>query len=332
MKEELLIHTALDQLEHVAGIRAHFEQKHDEGIDAVIRFTYDNKQYMAVIEAKKEIRGHQLPQLEQLKKQYPNLLVVAENIYPKMKQELKLQGINYLETSGNVFLKDKGLFVLIEGQIAKTIEKAKIGRAFTKTGLRLIFQFLTNEDLVNLTYREMAEATGVGFGNINIIITDLKDQRFLIPLDKHTYQLNRKKQLLEKWMVGYEQKLKPDLHIGNFRFANNKDFTDWKAVELRTDKTLWGGEPGGNMLTNYLLPGKLTLYTIEKRAELMKHYKLLPDNQGNIEVYQRFWKYEEIKRAYVPTLLIYVDLMLTGERRCIETAQKIWDEKLEGKF
>lgn len=332
MKEALLIHTALDQLAYTAGIRAHVEKKHDVDIDAVIRFKYGNKQYKAVIEAKKEIRGHQLPQIEQLKKKYPNLLVVAENIYPKIKQELKLQGINYLETSGNVFLKDQGLFLWVEGQAGKTTENAKIGRAFTKTGLRLIFQFLLNEDLVNLTYRKMAEATGVGFGNINIIMTDLKVQGFLIPLDRQTYRLTGKKQLLEKWMIGYEQKLKPDLHMGNFRFANDKDFTDWKAVALKPDKTWWGGEPGGNRLTHYLLPGKLTLYTIEKRAALMKDYKMLPDDQGHIEVYQKFWKYEETKDANVPTLLIYVDLMLTGERRCIETAQKIWDEKLESKF
>lgn len=332
MKEELLIHTALEKLEQDAGIKAQLQNKHDNDINATIVFAYDNRQYTAVIEAKKEIRGYQLPHIEKLKKQHPNLLVVAENIYPKMKQELKQLGINYLETNGNVFFKDKGLFLWIECQVAKTTEKPKTGRAFTKTGLRLIFQFLTNEDLINLTYREMAEATGVGFGNINIIMTDLKEQGFLVPLDKQNFLLARKKQLLEKWMIGYEQKLKPGLYIGNFRFVNEKDFIEWNVLELKQDRTWWGGEPGGNMLTNYLQPGRLTLYTLEKRAELMKNYKMVPDANGNIEVYQKFWKYEEVKDAFVPTLLIYADLMLTGERRCIETAQKIWNEKLESKF
>ena len=133
MKEELLIHTALEKLEQDAGIKAQLQNKHDNDINATIVFAYDNRQYTAVIEAKKEIRGYQLPHIEKLKKQHPNLLVVAENIYPKMKQELKQLGINYLETNGNVFFKDKGLFLWIECQVAKTTEKPKTGRAFTKT-------------------------------------------------------------------------------------------------------------------------------------------------------------------------------------------------------
>ncbi|MDH7462615.1 type IV toxin-antitoxin system AbiEi family antitoxin [Chitinophagaceae bacterium 26-R-25] len=331
MQEELLINNALERLEALTGIKAYLEENQDNGLDALIHFTHENRKYNAFIEAKKEIRGHQLPEIEALKKQQPNLLIVAETIFPKIKQVLKEQEINYLETNGNLFIKDKGLFMLIEGQVTKNTEKVKTGRAFTKTGLRLIFHFLINEKLVNQTYREMAANTGVGFGNINIIITDLKEQGYIIPRDKQNYLLDKKKDLLDKWIIGYEQKLKPNLHIGNFRFINEKNFPNWKKVELRPDRTWWGGEPGADLLTNYLQPGKFTLFTIEKRAELMMQYKMLPDAKGNIEVYQKFWN-DKLGNATVPPLLIYVDLMLTGEPRCIETAKKIWDEKLEGKF
>ncbi|MFX8984348.1 hypothetical protein ABTN17_20385, partial [Acinetobacter baumannii] len=88
----------------------------------------------------------------------------------------------------------------LEGQKNTTETKEKTGRAFTKTGLKLVFHFLLNEAFINLTYREMAHRTGIGFGNINIIINDLKEQGFLLQVNKQEYKLNNKKELLQRWM------------------------------------------------------------------------------------------------------------------------------------
>jgi hypothetical protein len=141
-----------------------------------------------------------------------------------------------------------------------------------------------------------------------------------------------KKELLNKWMDGYEVKLKPDLLIGTFRFLNVEDFLNWKTLPIQGKKTWWGGEPAGDLLTNYLRPGELTLYTIEKRNELIQRYRLAPDEKGNVRVYQKFWQYDDTKESVVPPLLAYADLMNTGDRRCIETAQKIYDDYLRDKF
>ena len=41
---------------------------------------------------------------------------------------------------------------------------------------------------------------------------------------------------------------------------------------------------------------------------------------------------QEVNDNTVPPLLIYTDLMNTGDHRCIETAQKIYNELFKEKF
>ena len=112
-------------------------------------------------------------------------------------------------------------------------EKGKGNRAFTKTGLKVIFHFLFNENIVNQTYREIASLANVGLGNINYVINGLKELGFLIKLDKTNYKLRNKKELLNKWIDAYDERLKPAIKVGTFRFLKQDDFTNWKMIPLR---------------------------------------------------------------------------------------------------
>ena len=133
-------------------------------------------------------------------------------------------------------------------------------------------------------------------------------------------------------MIGYQDKLKPALLIGTFRFIKEEDYKNWPNLTFKEGKTWWGGEPGGDILTNYLRPEEFTIYTEEKRTDLIKNYKLIPDEKGNIKVFQKFWQYKDAGNKVIPPVLVYIDLMNTGDRRCIETAQRIYEKYLQNKF
>lgn len=64
----------------------------------------------------------------------------------------------------------------------------------------------------------------------------------------------------------------------------------------------------------------------------MKKYRLVPDNNGNVKVFKKFWENDAVNNNVVPPLLVYTDLINQGDRRCTETAQKIYDEYLQDKF
>jgi hypothetical protein len=104
MEERIIIENSLDNWQKQTGILATWQPNaHRPEADGQIEFTYAGKQYKIAVEIKREIWAHQLTNLLLQKKQLKKLLVVAEYIYPKLKEELRAEGIGYLETNGNVY-------------------------------------------------------------------------------------------------------------------------------------------------------------------------------------------------------------------------------------
>lgn len=329
--ENKIVTHALEMLKENTEIIGKWEATPLNETDGKITFVIEGAffQFNAII--KDTIRNFQIPMILANNRTYDPIIVIGRNIFPKIKHALRRAEIAYLEENGNIFLKQNGVTLWLDGQKNIPAKKEKGNRAFTKTGLKVLFHLLKDQKLLNLTYREIANVTNVALGNINYIITGLKQLHFITNIDDKTLILNNKKKLLQKWMTAYEERLKPTLFIGNFRFIKKEDFGNWKNIELNKEKTVWGGEPAGDMLTHYLHPGELTIYTTETKTELMKNYKLIPDEKGYIKIYQRFWE-NAMDTNIVPPLLVYADLMNTGDTRCLETAQKIYNDYLQNQY
>lgn len=351
MLEKEIINRALDNLEKNAHIKGKWQPIAIKELDGRIEFVIEGKKIKIEAEIKNNLRTIHLPKLFDLAKKHKALIVVAENIFPKIKEELRNHDIAYLEANGNIWLKyDTGL-LWIDTNKTLPEEREKVNRAFTKTGLKVVFDFLRDETLINLPYREIANRAGIALGNVNYIMNGLKEKGFLLKMNKNTYKLTNKEELLNTWITKYGERLKPELEIGTFRFLKDEDFLQWKRLPLLPGKTWWGGEAGGDLYTNYLKPAVLTLYTTETRNELIRNYRLVPDPKGDIKVYQKFWTYDEdirennlipvnevfipienIIKTVAPPLLVYADLINTGDHRCIETAQKLYQNVLQNKF
>jgi hypothetical protein len=333
MNEETIVDLAIENLEKNTSFQAKWRKlKYPDNLDGEMDLIFDNELVKVLVEIKKELRSNQIHQIKRLAEEYTDFLLIAYYIDTKTKKELRALDIPYMESNGNFYLhKDKYFFWLDNNKPLK-LNKEKTNRAFTKTGLKAVFHFLQFEDDVNLPYRSIAEITETALGNVPNILNGLKEQGFLLQLNEKEYKLHNKKELLERWMTAYQQDLKPSLEIGTFRFLKQDDFLNWKNIPLKSNKSWWGSEPAADLYTDYLRPEILTIYTLESRSELIKHYRLIPDPKGNVQVYQKFWKKDEVNDKMVPPLLIYVDLMNTGDRRCIETAEKIYNEFLQDKL
>lgn len=298
----------------------------DKEVDGELSIIVNNQKTMLFVEIKKDVKNHQLFNILDYKNKFINFLLVAEKLYPKVKKELRENRVNYLEANGNVYMNTDNLLLYIDtNEVIKT-QKEKGNRAFTKTGLKVIFQFLLKPKLINQTQREIAEVTNVALGNIPLIINGLLETNLIVRLNKNEYVINNYEELLNKWITEFEQTLKPTLFKQRFRFQD-KD-KDWRIVQLNTDKTVWGGEPAGDILTNHLRPEKFTLYTKETTKDLIMNYKLVPDDQGEITVYDMFWN-NNYHANTAPNELVYTDLMITDDKRCKETAKLIFNEHIK---
>lgn len=332
MEKYELINTAIEALNTNPQIIANWDNKAKKGMDGNLIIKLAGKTAVLNYKVYQELRQHQIDQLEKMALVFNPFIVVAIHIFPKIKEELQKKCIAYLEANGNIYLQQEDIMLWLDAHKPFQIEREKRNRAFSKTNLKIIFHFLLNEKFVNLTYREIAGLGGVGLGNINYVMNGLKEAGYLIKLNKEQYKLTNKKELLNKWISAYSDRLRPSLKIGSFRFLKEADFNNWKTLPIQNGKTWWGGEPAADLMTNNLRPAVLTIYTTQTRNELIKNCSLIPDDKGNVKVYQKFWNFNEDNNATVPPLLVYADLLNTNDRRCIETAQKIYDEYLQNKF
>lgn len=336
MNKREIVEQTLEALHQNTEFEAHFQYKikfgDGGGIDGELYFREPTNLPRFQVEVKQELRQYQLPQLMTIAAKQEHFLLMAERIFPTLKKELRKNKINYIDGAGNLFIKADYYTIQIEGNKHIPLKKTVINKAFNKTGLKAVFYLLLHDEAINLPYRKLAEATGVALGNIKNIIEGLKEAGFILPINKTTNKLQNKKALLERWITAYGEILQPTLLLGTYRFWHKERFQDWPHLHIDQGSTVWGGEPGGDMLTNHLNPEILTVYTTQK-TNLVTQWLLVPDDNGPIKIYRKFWKDDQYDpQRFAPPLLVYADLLLTNDPRCIETADRIYKEHLQHGF
>ena len=343
MKEQDIIHFALNNLAGTHQLLGTWEPVDNNQVVGAIDFHFQNGNEHVFIEVKKELRNYHMPKITELAKHYRPLMVVADNIFPTLKEELRNLNIGYLDAAANIYLRTPNTFVWLDGKKHTRTKEKTTNRAFTKTGLKLIFNLLTR-DILNEPYRVMADAAEIAVGSIKQIIDGLTTAGYIIKLDNKRLALNNKKALLDRWVNGYEETLKPDLLIGTFRFANEVTRNEWKRLPT-DEQTVWGGEAAADIMTDYLRPYQFTAYTHDTKIGVMQKWRLIPAEEGDIKVYKKFWRHltdfaydkniihgPESMPAIAPALLTYADLMLTLDPRCVEVAANIYDNFLRYDF
>lgn len=282
---------------------------------------------------KKEFLPHHFSLVEQLLRSDTPFLVVTGRISQTSKKLLQSKKFCFVETSGNAYIEQGSLFILIEGKKNSEKKNPQINRAFAGTGLKVIFQMLLDPELINLTYREIANNLKISFTNISYIFNDLVNEGF-IPYNKTGFRaLHKKTELLNRWAYAFVKKLKPNLLLGKYRFLQEDKFNDWAKLKFDNNLTIWSGEPAGDLLTNHLKPEYLTLYTEEPILNLIKKLGLVPDREGKISIYQKFWKGSaDLDGQVAPIYLIYSDLITANDERCLETAGIIYERYISRKL
>lgn len=272
--------------------------------------------------------------LVKLERLGPQALLVTNQVTPALADELKARRIPFLDTAGNAYLDQPNLYILVKGQ--KAVARAttpQIGRAFQPTGLRVLFALLCDPHAINRPYRDLATMAGVAHGTVGGVIPDLQRLGFVADLKgkRGTRRLFKLEQLLDQWVTGYARLLRPRLLIGRYYIPTLEGWKDWPLAEF---DAIWGGEPAAALLTNYLRPGELTLYAEKLPGALAGRQRFARDptigHNAAIDVRKRFWNFpaDPAHPTIAPPILVYADLLATGDARCIETAKMIHDAYL----
>lgn len=312
-----------------------FEVKIEKFIvqDAVSDITFRLNGETVYADLRNEVRPNHIPIfLGRNEKERP-LLVAADYITPKSKETLKSNGVNYIDSYGNAYLNLEHLKIYVEKDNAKPVYNV-YSEVFTRAGGQILFHLLQNPELINANYEHLAEISCVSLGSVSKTIKGLLKEGFAVKWDKDKkYQLVKREELLEKWVALVNEKILPKHKIGNYRSATPEHY---KIKDIGPSlESCWGGEYGAKLITNYLNPEQYSLFTTREKPDLMCLFKMVPDIDGNIIAYKSFWKPESIELHYnhgetaVNPLLVYAELIYSGNDRNIETAKIIFDEYIK---
>lgn len=311
--------------------------RREDHVDAWFRVTKDKQHVDYAVEVKRQVTPQtlgavvaQLKHWGEITKKPP--LLVTAHITPPVADRLAAADQEFVDAAGNAYLNAPGIFVLITGRKPeKDVTAEKPGRAFTTAGLKTLFALICNPGLAAAPYREIAAAAGVALGALPGVLDGLQQAGHLHVMGRKR-KLITTKRLLDEWALAYARALRPKQLL---RKLVAPTIETWRTWDLLADQLRWGGEPAAALLTKYLRPGVLTLYAEKVPARLIVEQRLTtarPNDEHNIvEIRQRFWGEglgDKNRADVVPPVLVYADLLATGDARCIETAQMIYEGDL----
>lgn len=168
-----------------------------------------------------------------------NWLLVVDYLAKDVAEVLQQQNYNYIDVAGNAHIKVE-LFIFIEGKKKKSKERKNQSRAFQEAGLKLLLLLISDPRSLQTSYRELADKTGISLGSVSNIFTELKATGFLLTTNNKRVLKNRDV-LLDRWVVAYNEILKPRMLRKKYRLANeDHNFINANTAEFGF---IWGGEP-----------------------------------------------------------------------------------------
>ena len=258
------------------------------------------------------------------------LMLVTQHVTPRLADELITKRIPFLDTAGNVFLQTPEATIMIVGRSKPTLQRLdQTSRSTTPKGMRMTFALLTLRGLVHEPYRTIAEFSGVALNTVNLAMDDLMDRGLVVVKGKNRVIVDRRR-LVDDWVGLYPTRLRPKLSPQRFTsWAKDKNW--WLNPEALDPQARLGGEVAADILTRKIKPATVTVYTPGGLApKMMSKAMLRPDERGDVEVLEAFWpvaaedRWGLPDRGVVHPLLVYADLIMSGDDRNREVAQAIY--------
>lgn len=262
------------------------------------------------------------------------LMLVTQHVTPRLADDLIAKGIPFLDTAGNVYLHEPEATIMIIGRDNPTLDrKDQTSRSTTPKGLRVTFALLTQPGLVHAPYRTIADRSAVALNTVNLAMDDLIDRGQVVRKGTRRVIADRHR-LIEDWVSLFPVRLRPKLSPRRFT-SWTKEHNWWRSPDVLDLDARLGSEAGADILTHKIKPASLTVYAHGGLPpRLMMNGMLRPDDRGNVEVLEAFWpaKAEEgwdfPHREVVHPLLVYSDLITSGDDRNRTVAQTIYDRYL----
>jgi hypothetical protein len=285
--------------------------------------------------------------LSQRLKQPERPLLITRGLSNLVIDRLLGKNIEFIDVDGNIYLNSPEIYVLVRNQISKGSESKSF--EITAAALQVIYavlnrrkDFFSTEPItaIEADSQSIALASGVTPKTVNSTLKKLQELDYITYINGRMEIIDYVK-LLERWELGYAERLRAKLLLGTFTPIGKRDFADI-SNQIQEDAEefnyLIGGELGASVMTNYLRPlgTVLHLHSNSKTPRIAVRLRLKPDPDGTIVFLQKFGivgprrkGMDALQNNLANPLLIHAELVRTGNSRLKETAQIIYDRYIE---
>lgn len=254
-------------------------------------------------------------------------LLVTPYMTGAMAEECRRLDLPFADTAGNLFIRTGTTLLYIIGRPRPDHIGRRAQKAVTPAGMKILFALLCKPELAGMSYRQIGAATQVALGAVGPVLQDLEMRGFLRRRGKGPAALERAEELLREWVIQYPAILRPKLNGRRYAADRNRVLD----LDLKPLGAYWGGEVAAERLTGYLKAEHLLVYTRGAVKELLLQGRMRLAADGDTEVLDAFWNPEldRTEKPLAPPLLVYADLMMTGDSRNLETAKILYEQYLQ---
>ncbi|WP_116602653.1 type IV toxin-antitoxin system AbiEi family antitoxin [Cupriavidus alkaliphilus] len=260
------------------------------------------------------------------------VLLVTSYVSPDMAERLRSHDIPFIDTAGNVSLRLPSALLYVVGRRAPAggVPQRRARTASPKQ-LAVLFALIANPGLLNAPYRSIANAAGVALSTVNLALDDLLKRSLVGAGDDGKRRFIDWARVVDEWATLYPLRLRPKLASKRFS-ATRPDW--WQGIDLQRYDAVLGSEAAAEKLAHNLRAERITLYAGSATPrELILDARLKADPGGEVEIVQRFWPAglalaTEVAPTVGHPVLVYADLLETGESRNVEAARQIREQYL----
>lgn len=330
MKEATIGNTVADTLARETGLVVRFQpdelnlqtgKTSNWLFDGRLLIKSSSSDVSLLVEIKRNPRRALIPSLKQRIGEKMPWVLLADYLSQPLQKELRENQINYVDSAGNAFVDQDGLFLLVEG---RKRESRADDKSYKPIELKALMCLLIQPDLLTCSYSQLEAKLSISRATFSGLFTKLKDKGFLKG-ETQDYRFHNCTRLQDEIAQPFSDMAKRKLLTKRYEFAKPDGYQTWSSWKLSSD-TRWGGEPAISLLDDFLIPEEWTLYTKASAKDLLKYLPIIPDSEGPISVFQQFWP-DEIEsgpiKNTVPEILIYTDLIGSGHGRNKQAAQRI---------
>ncbi|WP_084164325.1 type IV toxin-antitoxin system AbiEi family antitoxin [Rheinheimera texasensis] len=264
-----------------------------------------------------------------------NLILVAQYINPKMAERFRDAELQFIDTVGNIYLRQPGHFLFVTGNKEGDLSHDKgqsvpMAKALSAKALVVMYTILKEPDALKWSYRMFSEKTSVSIGMISQVMRELEQQGYLTKSSTKVTSILQPDELLQRWTAGYMDVWRK--FRSPERWVSSEPF--WQdEQQLSASTAVIGGEIAASHYLNYLTPGSAMFYAtrqeIDSMARTFRLRKARTDFESGYKIsFMEPMMPKELligNDGYAHPLLAYAELMASKDPRNIDTAKRLYD-------